>query len=102
LKDFQPWKDLLSTVGVLTPEEADLFQKFYNYFSNVGSHRLGADMNPATLLQSFHKAVTHETPCIHGDPLNSRGGLRRRRVRRGKSASQRGQQEAAAVHHSIT
>jgi hypothetical protein len=42
LKDFQPWKDLLSTAGVLTTEEADLFQKFYNYFSNVGSHRLGS------------------------------------------------------------
>ena len=47
MKDFQPWKDLLSTVGVLTPEEADLFQKFYNYFSNVGSHRLGSGHEPS-------------------------------------------------------
>jgi len=42
VKDFQPWKDLLATTGVLTPEEADLCQKLYNYFSNVGTHRLGS------------------------------------------------------------
>src|SRR2546422_8983055 len=44
LKAFQPWKDLLGTAGALTPEEADLFQKIYNYFSNVGTHRLGTDI----------------------------------------------------------
>src|SRR6267143_3557140 len=42
LKDFQPWKDLLVTAKVLTSEEADILQKFYNYFSNVGTHRLGS------------------------------------------------------------
>jgi hypothetical protein len=43
LKDFQPWKDLLVTAKVLTAEEAELFQKMYNYFSNVGTHRLGSE-----------------------------------------------------------
>ena len=43
VKDFQPWKNLLATTGVLTPEEADLFQKMYNYFSNVGTHKLGSE-----------------------------------------------------------
>jgi len=42
LKDFQPWKELLVNAKVLTPEEADIFQKLYNYFSNVGTHRLGS------------------------------------------------------------
>jgi hypothetical protein len=44
LRDFQPWKDLLITTSVLTSEEADLFQKLYNYLSNVGSHRLGSGL----------------------------------------------------------
>ena len=43
VKDFQPWKDLLRTAGVLTVEEADLFQKMYNYFSNIGTHQLGSE-----------------------------------------------------------
>jgi hypothetical protein len=43
VKDFQPWKDLLVTAKVLTAEEADLFQKMYNYLSNVGTHRLGSE-----------------------------------------------------------
>ncbi len=40
--DFKPWKDLLVRTKVLTEEEADLFQKLYNYLSNVGTHRLGS------------------------------------------------------------
>ena len=43
VRDFQPWKDLLMTAKVLTTEEGDLFQKWYNYFSNVGTHRLGSE-----------------------------------------------------------
>ena len=42
LKDFQPWKGFLITANVLTAEEADLFQKLYNYMSNVATHRLGS------------------------------------------------------------
>jgi len=41
-KDFQPWKQLLTNAGVLTAEEGELFQKLYNYLSNVGAHRLGS------------------------------------------------------------
>lgn len=41
-KDFQPWKQLLVDVGCLTADEAELFQKLYNYLSNAGTHRLGS------------------------------------------------------------
>ena len=41
--DFHPWKQLLRNAAVLTTdEEADLFQKLYNYLSTVGTHRLGS------------------------------------------------------------
>ena len=41
-RDFSPWKNLLVNAGVLTDEEGELFQKLYNYLSNVGTHRLGS------------------------------------------------------------
>ena len=41
-KDFQPWKQLLTNADVLTADEAELFQKLYNYLSNAGAHRLGS------------------------------------------------------------
>jgi hypothetical protein len=41
-RDFAPWKQLLLKCGVLTADEAELFQKLYNYVSNTGTHRLGS------------------------------------------------------------
>lgn len=52
LKDFQPWKDLLATTRVLTPDEADLFQKLYNYISNVGAHKLGSSQEHARVAKN--------------------------------------------------
>lgn len=40
--NFQPWNQLLINVGMVSDKEGEVLQKFYNYISIEGAHRLGS------------------------------------------------------------
>jgi len=50
---FQPWRQYLTNVGVLTDDESELLQKLYNYVSNAGSHALGANAEHARVTKNL-------------------------------------------------